>query len=157
MDDVPAVYSQMVRSLLRGEPMDAPGVVDRTNVSETQSAAQNRVHSDSIWYARLGYGAYFADQSYGGPAVGFLGTGAKESLRNRCLLAELSVQVVGSDVRLPVARRQFRHDRDVVEARSSPLLLSCRRSESVRRCGLSLSATNLDHGNTYWEGKRDPF
>jgi hypothetical protein len=42
MDDVPAVYSQMVRSLLRGQPMDAPGVVDRTNVSGTQSSPPNR-------------------------------------------------------------------------------------------------------------------
>ena len=45
MDDVPAVYSQMVRSLLRGEPMEAPGVVDRTNVSATQAAPPNRPHS----------------------------------------------------------------------------------------------------------------
>ena len=71
MDDVPAVSSQMVRSLLRGQPMEAPGVVDRANVSETQAAAQNRMHSDSVWYARLGYGAQFADQVYGGPSVSF--------------------------------------------------------------------------------------
>lgn len=73
LEDVPAVYSQMVRSLLRGQPMDAQGIVDRTNVSATQSSAPNRVHSDSLLYARLGYGAMFGDRTYGGPAVGMIG------------------------------------------------------------------------------------
>ncbi len=73
MDDVPAVYSQMVRSLLRGLPMDAPGVVDRTNVSTTQAAERNRVYSDSIAYARLGYAGIFGDRTYGGPSVGVFG------------------------------------------------------------------------------------
>jgi hypothetical protein len=73
MDDVPAVYSQMVRSLLRGVAMAAPGIVDRTNVSNPQAAAPNRVHSDSLLYARLGYGAMFGDRTYGGPSVGMIG------------------------------------------------------------------------------------
>ena len=73
MDDVPNVYSQMVRSLIRGVPMDAQGVVDRSNVSDVQSAAPNRIHSDSLYYARLGYGAVFGDDTYGGPSVGLFG------------------------------------------------------------------------------------
>lgn len=73
MDDVPNVYSQMVRSLIRGVPMDAPGVVDRSNVSDVQSSAPNRIHSDSLYYARLGYGAVFGDDTYGGPSVGLFG------------------------------------------------------------------------------------
>lgn len=73
MDDVPAVYSQMVRSLLTGQPMQAPGIVDRTNVSGTQSAPAKRIYSDSLLYARLGYGVMFGDKSYGGPSVGFIG------------------------------------------------------------------------------------
>lgn len=73
MDDVPAVYSQMVRSLLRGQPMDAQGIVDRTNVSTTQAAAPGRVHSDSVVYARLGYGGVFGDRVYDGPSVGVIG------------------------------------------------------------------------------------
>jgi hypothetical protein len=73
MDDVPAVYSQMVRSLLRGQPMNAQGIVDRTNVSTTQATAPNRVHSDSLFYARLGYGGIFGDQTYRGPSVGMIG------------------------------------------------------------------------------------
>ena len=48
MDDVPAVYSQMVQLLLRGQPMEAPGVVDRTNVSATQSWGPNRTHADGV-------------------------------------------------------------------------------------------------------------
>ena len=73
MDDVPNVYSQMVRSLLRGLPMDAPGIVDRTNVSDTQASAPNRIHSDSLFYARLGYGAIFGEDTYGVPSIGFFG------------------------------------------------------------------------------------
>ena len=45
-------------------------VVDRTNVTAAQSSAE-RIHGDSLWYARLGYGAVFGDRAYGGPAVGF--------------------------------------------------------------------------------------
>jgi hypothetical protein len=73
MDDVPAVYSQMVRSLLRGQPIDAQGIVDRTNVSAVQASAPNRVHSDSLLYARLGYGGIFGDRTYGGPSAGVIG------------------------------------------------------------------------------------
>ena len=73
MDDVPAVYSQMVRSLLKGVPMETPGIVDRRNVSGAQSEPPKRIHSDAVWYARLGYGSQFGDQTYGGPSVGMLG------------------------------------------------------------------------------------
>jgi hypothetical protein len=73
MEDVPAVYSQMVRSLLRGQPMEAPGIVDRTNVTDRQAAPANRVYSDSLFYARLGYGGVVGDRTYAGPSVGFFG------------------------------------------------------------------------------------
>ena len=73
MDDVPAIYSQMIRSLLRGQPMDAPGIVDRTNVANTQAEPPNRVHSDSLFYARLGLGTVFGDRTYSGPSVGMIG------------------------------------------------------------------------------------
>jgi hypothetical protein len=73
IDDVPAVYSQMVRSLVKGVPMGAPPVVDRTNVTAAQAIAPNRVHSDSLLYARLGYGGIFGDRTYSGPSVGMLG------------------------------------------------------------------------------------
>jgi hypothetical protein len=72
MEDVPAVYSQMVRSLLKGVPMTAAGVVDRTNVSKTQSS-KRRVYADSVAYARLGYGATFGESTRGGPAMTLFG------------------------------------------------------------------------------------
>jgi hypothetical protein len=70
MDDLPALYSQMARSIVTGRPMSGFGVVDRTNVTTTQSSAR-RVHTDSIWYARLGHGAFFGNDTYATPALGF--------------------------------------------------------------------------------------
>jgi hypothetical protein len=70
LDDLPAIYSQMVRSIVTGRPMQGLNVVDRTNVTSSQ-AESRRVHSDSIWYGRLGYGGVFANGTYGTPALGF--------------------------------------------------------------------------------------
>jgi hypothetical protein len=70
LDDVPNIYSQMVRSIVTGRPMTGLSVVDRTNVTSSQEHAR-RVHSDSLWYGRLGFGAVFADSAYGTPALGF--------------------------------------------------------------------------------------
>lgn len=73
LEDIPAVYSQMVRSLLGNQPMEARGVVDRTNVSTAQSASRHRVYSDSVVYSRLGFGTSFGDRNYSGPSVGVFG------------------------------------------------------------------------------------
>jgi hypothetical protein len=153
MDDVPAVYSQMVRSLLRGEPMEAPGVVDRTNVSKTQAAARNRMHSDSVWYARLGYGAQFADQAYGGPSVGFLGY-RREGNRFVIDVSFLNFQYTSSD-----QAPSYPYPGGSSGMTGTWLKLAILRyfSPSADRSpyiggGLSLSTTHLDHGNTYWEG-----
>lgn len=70
LDDLPAIYSQMVRSIVTGHSLDGLRVVDRTNVSESQSTVR-RIHTDSIWYARLGYGVVNGDHGYGTPAIGF--------------------------------------------------------------------------------------
>jgi hypothetical protein len=70
MDDLPALYSQMVRSIVTGRPMTGFNVIDRTNVTAAQTGAR-RLHTDSVWYARLGYGSLFGDSTYGTPAVGF--------------------------------------------------------------------------------------
>jgi hypothetical protein len=59
LDDLPAIYSQLVRSLITGVPMGSMGVLDRTNVSETQSQTPRRVQSEGTWYARVGYGGLF--------------------------------------------------------------------------------------------------
>jgi len=69
LDDLPALYSQMVRSLETGRPMTGLGIVDRTNVTAAQATAQ-RVHSDGFFYARLGYGGIFSARTYGVPSFG---------------------------------------------------------------------------------------
>jgi hypothetical protein len=70
MEDLPALYSQMARSIVTGRPMTGFNVVDRTNVTASQGTAR-RFHTDSLWYARLGYGSLFGNDAYGTPALGF--------------------------------------------------------------------------------------
>jgi hypothetical protein len=70
MDDLPALYNQMALSIVTGRPMTGFNVIDRTNVTASQATAR-RVHTDSVWYARLGYGNLFGDQSYATPSIGF--------------------------------------------------------------------------------------
>ena len=69
LDDLPAVYSQMVRSIVTGRAMTGFKVVDRTNVTASQATSQ-RVESDRFGYARIGYGGVFGDRAYGTPAIG---------------------------------------------------------------------------------------
>ena len=83
LDDLPALYNQMVRSLLTGRPMTGLAVIDRTNVTAAQATAQ-RVHSDSFTYARLGYGGIFGEQIYGTPSLGVrLSRRARQGCRRR--------------------------------------------------------------------------
>lgn len=70
LDDLPALYSQMARSIVTGRPMTGFNVVDRTNVTASQATVR-RVHTDSLWYARLGHGSLFGNDTYGTPALGF--------------------------------------------------------------------------------------
>jgi hypothetical protein len=70
MDDLPALYNQMVRSMLTGRPMTGFNVIDRTNVTEAQTT-QRRVPTDSFTYARLGYGATYFGKAHGAPTMGF--------------------------------------------------------------------------------------
>ena len=153
MDDVPAVYSQMVRSLLRGQPMEAPGVVDRTNVSATQSSPPNRTHTDAVWYARLGYGAHFGDETYGGPSVGFLGY-RREGNRFGIDVSFLNFQSKSSDRTYSYYSPQG----------SSGMTGTWLKLEGLRYfspaadrspyigAGLSWGTANFDHDNTSWEG-----
>lgn len=71
LEDLPALYNQMVRSILSGQPMGSMDVIDRTNVTSAQDLPPKRIQSDGFWYARLGYGGTFADRTYGAPALGF--------------------------------------------------------------------------------------
>jgi hypothetical protein len=71
IEDLPSLYSQMVRSLLTGQPMDATnGTVDRNNVTSAQQAPR-RAEADSLWYARLGYAAIAGPTFNEGPDIGF--------------------------------------------------------------------------------------
>jgi len=70
LDDLPAVYSQMVKSLMTGQPMGF-GVLDRTNVSATQDTAPRRVFTEGLWYARVGFGSTFGQTAHSGGAFGF--------------------------------------------------------------------------------------
>ena len=71
LDDLPAVYSQMVRSLTTGQPMGL-AVVDRTNVTAAQDLAPRRVRAEGYWYTRLGYGTFLGQPSTpDGAAFGF--------------------------------------------------------------------------------------
>ena len=72
LDDLPAVYSQLVRSLTTGQPMGSLGVLDRTNVSAAQDVAPRRVRAEGYWYTRLGYGSFIGQPSTpDGAAFGF--------------------------------------------------------------------------------------
>lgn len=71
MEDVPGLYSQLVRSLVTGKPMTTTGDnIDRTNVTSAQ-AAPMRADADSLWYVRLGYGTVLGGSYAGGPSFGF--------------------------------------------------------------------------------------
>lgn len=71
LNDLPAIYSQLVRSLITGAPMGSMGVLDRTNVSETQTQTPRRVQSEGTWYARVGYGGLFGPTTDPVSAFGF--------------------------------------------------------------------------------------
>lgn len=70
LDDLPNVYSQMVKSLVTGAPMETGGgSTDRTNVTRDQ-AAPRRVAADNLKYISLGYGGVVAGRFAYGPAFG---------------------------------------------------------------------------------------
>jgi hypothetical protein len=71
LDDLPAVYSQLVRALMTGEPMGSLAIVDRTNVSAIQDQLPRRVRSEGYWYARLGYGRLIGESSRNAGVMGF--------------------------------------------------------------------------------------
>jgi hypothetical protein len=71
VEDIPAAYTQIVKSLLSGKPLSPDNdTIDRRSVTETQSS-NNRVEADSLWYVRLGYGGVVGGGLTTGPAFGF--------------------------------------------------------------------------------------
>jgi hypothetical protein len=71
LDDLPAVYSQMVRSLTTGQPMGTLAVLDRTNVSVSQDLPPRRVQGDGYWHARVGYATLFGGSAQPAASFGF--------------------------------------------------------------------------------------
>jgi hypothetical protein len=65
LDDLIPLYSQMVRSIVTGRPMEGMKVVDRTNVTAEQARPPHRVASDSFGYARVGAGNQGAGMGFG--------------------------------------------------------------------------------------------
>ena len=71
LDDLPAVYSQLVRSLTTGQPMGSLAVLDRTNVSAAQDLPPRRVQSDGYWHARVGHASLFGPTTRQAASFGF--------------------------------------------------------------------------------------
>ena len=71
LDDLPAVYSQLVRSLTTGQPMGSLAVLDRTNVSASQDLPPRRVQSDGYWHARVGHASLFGPTTHQAASFGF--------------------------------------------------------------------------------------
>lgn len=95
IEEIPAVYSQMIRSMVSGQPMGTTnGVVDRTNATAAQQAPR-RVEADSLWYFRLGYGGAAGVATNTGPGFGF---GYRYELDSLAIdLSFLNLVVAGSN------------------------------------------------------------
>jgi len=71
IEELPAVYDQLVRSLVSGQPQGTYNqTVTRQNVTQ-QQAAPMRVNADSVKYLRLGYGGILGQETPTGVAIGF--------------------------------------------------------------------------------------
>ena len=71
IEEIPAVYSQMIHSMITGQPMSThDNSIDRNNVTAAQQAP-NRAQADSLWYFRLGYGGATGPVTNTGPGFGF--------------------------------------------------------------------------------------
>lgn len=71
LDDLPAVYSQLVRALTTGQSMGSLAILDRTNVSASQDLPPRRVQSDGYWHARVGYASLLGSTTHGAASFGF--------------------------------------------------------------------------------------
>lgn len=67
IEELPAVYDQLVGAVLSGRPIERS--VDRDNVTIAQDEPR-RMQADSLFYARLGYGYAHGGEGIGGPAFG---------------------------------------------------------------------------------------
>jgi hypothetical protein len=150
-EDMPAVYSQMVRSLLTNRPMEARGVVDRTNVTVGQSE-RRRVYADSVAYARLGFGAIFGDRTYSGPSVAFIGY--------RKELDAFAIDVSFGNMLLKSSDRTYGYNPsgsssttgDWLKLEALHFMSPLSDRSFYAGGGLSWSTANINNANTTWSG-----
>jgi hypothetical protein len=71
LDDLPAVYSQLVRALMTGQPMGSLATLDRANVSAVQDLPARRVQSEGYWHARVGHASLFGPTTRRAASFGF--------------------------------------------------------------------------------------
>jgi hypothetical protein len=147
MNDVLALYSQLVRALLTGEEVGSMRkVVDRTNVIAAQ-AAPLRVQADSLFYVRLGYGGAVGNGSKAGPAMG---------LGFRRELDAFAIDMSFMNVQTQ-ARRDYYYGGGGATGsflKLEVLRFNNRRANSSAYWGggASWGAVNASSGNTYWNG-----
>jgi hypothetical protein len=97
LDDVPALYSQLVRALLTGRDVGSmTKVVDRTNVVTAQTSPL-RVQSESLMYVRLGYGSQLGPASQSGAAMGIGFRRELDALAIDVSFANIQQQAASSD------------------------------------------------------------
>lgn len=148
LDDLPNLYSQMVRSLITGDPIGSWHVIDRTNVTKAQNELPRRLASDSFAYARLGYGGVFGDRTYGVPALGF---------GYRAEFDTLAVDVSFFNYAFTSSTSYYERSTSAV-AGSLLKIAALRYANRTSNAspyfggGISWGMTNLENGATYWNG-----
>ncbi len=137
VDELPLHYSQIVKSLITGEPLtNDSAAVDRNNATADQMAPR-RVGADSLKYVRIGFGAIKGDGVHQGPALG-IGyryeldrIGIDISVFNFMAVSDGGSGVNGSWIRLMILN----------------FLEPTKGSSSYFGAGLSWGGTALDFGN----------
>ncbi|MEM6730489.1 MAG: hypothetical protein AAF658_02980 [Myxococcota bacterium] len=69
IEELPDIYTQLVRSIVLGTPLSNDGSVTRDSVTSRQ-AAPRRVQADSFWYGRLGAATVTGGDFNWGPVFG---------------------------------------------------------------------------------------
>lgn len=148
LDDLPNLYSQMVRSFVTGAPVGSLRVIDRTNVTRAQDQPPRRLESDRFAYARLGYGAVFGDRRYTAPAFGFGYRAEFDSIGLDVSFLNYAFGSTGS----------YFTDRTSSTTGSllklEALYFANRTANTTPYFGggMSWGGTNISHDSTYWDG-----
>lgn len=144
LDDLPAIYSQMVRSLVTGEPMTDFHVIDRTNVTAYQ-ATRPSVPAHTFAYARVGPGLLFAGSTHATPAGGF---GYRAELDAFAIdFSFLNVQAGGTS-----PARDTASTTSWIRLEALRFLKPSSNSTPYWGAGLGLGGTYVSSGSSSWSG-----